>query len=461
MSTTTAEPRPDVQAAARLLDIPFCPHDPTRNTKQARFLLWFGLEALYGGQAGGGKSDALLMAALQFIEVPGYAALLLRRRYTDLAQPGALMDRARDWFGPTEAVWQAKRYSWVFPSGATITFGYLHDEQDKYRYQSAEFQYIGVDELTQFSESQYRYMFSRLRRPENTTGTLKQVPLRMRGATNPGGRGHDWARRRFNLGTKRQRRHDRHVTAEDAAPPSKRRFFPASLEDNPFIDHEAYRASLAELDPITRARLEHGDWSVRGSDAVFNRQRFRIEPSAPDGIMSTVRYWDLAATEKGVQVPDSKRDPDYTAGALCSRTRDGLFVVHHVIRFRRNPSDVERIVSQTAERDGRDVPIRIEQEPGSSGKSLVSHYRRNVLQGHTVIAHPKGARDKVTMAMPWASRVAVGEVVLVDGVWIDDFLDEAEVFPSGGHDDQIDAVSGAYAVLTDKTGPGRVRVPGQ
>jgi len=128
----------------------YCPHDPT--PKQAEFLALDCLEALYGGAAGGGKTDALLMAALQHVHVPGYAALLLRRTYADLALPGAIMDRAKSWLRPKGIHWDEKNKRFTFPSGATLTFGYLDTEQDRYRYQGAELQFIGFDELTQFPE---------------------------------------------------------------------------------------------------------------------------------------------------------------------------------------------------------------------------------------------------------------------------------------------------------------------
>jgi len=94
------------------------------------------------------------MAALQYVDVPGYAAILFRRTFRDLALPGALMDRAGEWLGGTDAHWDAQNATWRFPSGATLSFGYLEHEQDKYRYQSAEFQFCGFDELAQFAESQ-------------------------------------------------------------------------------------------------------------------------------------------------------------------------------------------------------------------------------------------------------------------------------------------------------------------
>jgi hypothetical protein len=217
----------------------FIPVAPT--IKQSAFLLLDQREALYGGSAGGGKSQALLMAALQYVDRPRYAALLLRRTYADLALPGALMDRARAWLGPTSARWNQGEKTWSFPSGATLTFGYLDHPSHKYRYQSSEFQFVGFDELTQFGEAEYTYLFSRLRRLREG-----QSPVRMRSASNPGGVGHDWVRRRFLV---------------DGAEHG-RIFIPASLDDNPHLDQQQYVASLQELDPLTRRQLLEGDWNA-------------------------------------------------------------------------------------------------------------------------------------------------------------------------------------------------------
>lgn len=416
-----------LQAAIQPRMTSYIPHAPF--PQQSAFLLLPHREVLYGGAAGGGKSNALLMAALQYVDVPGYRALLLRRTFADLALPGALMDRASEWLQGTNARWSERDKTWTFPSGATLSFGYLETEKDKFRYQGAEFQFVGFDELTQFTVSQYTYLFSRLRRLKGTT-----VPIRMRSASNPGGVGHEWVYQRFFV-----------------EGPEKGRIFVASkLTDNPYLDQEEYRESLAELDPITRRQLEHGDWNARHEGDVFKREWFKLVD--PDELPLQVkraiplRYWDFAATKE-----QEGRDPDFTAGAKGVLVGGDLYVLD-VRRFRSAPEEVERRVRQTAEEDGRAVRIHLEQEPGSSGKITISHFERNILPGFIVVANrPTG--NKRERWKPFVSMAFKGRVFLVRGPWVTGFLDEAEsvqwVDDGSTHDDQIDAVSGLYAALLE------------
>ena len=157
---------------------PFCPEEPSLNQKV--FLRTNSLEALFGGAAGGGKSSALLMSALQYVDIPGYSAILFRRTFADLSLPGALMDRFKSWAANYDDVhWNNNSFQATFPSGARISFGYLNNTNDYLRYKGSEFQFIGMDEVTEIRESDYRYLFSRLRRP--ASGPLSKVPLRKQG----------------------------------------------------------------------------------------------------------------------------------------------------------------------------------------------------------------------------------------------------------------------------------------
>lgn len=393
--------------------------------RQAEFLSLLCREAFYGGAAGGGKSDALLMAALQFVDVPGYSAIIFRRSYPDLALPKALMDRAMEWLGPTDARWSLSNHAWTFPSGARLAFGYMETERDKFRYQSSEFQYIGFDEVTQFEESRYRFLFSRLRRLEEMV-----VPLRMRAASNPGDIGHDWVKRRFI----------------DEGRQHHRVFIPAKLQDNPNLDQESYIKSLDELDPITRRQYLNGDWTAKHGGNKFQREWFVSETrpvlhAAPPDAWR-VRYWDMAAT-----TPATGKDPDYTVG-LKLAFKDGIYYIEDVQRFRKEPKGVEDRIRQTAQMDealhGLKVAIYMEVEPGSAGLALASHYSRNVLVGFT-FRGDKVTGDKELRANPVSSAAEAGNIILCSGgPWISEFLDEAESFPLGGHDDQIDALSGAF-----------------
>ncbi len=354
------------------------------------------------------------MAALQYAEVPGYRALLLRRTFADLNLPGALMDRARDWLGATPARWNAHDHVWSFPSGASLTFGYLETERDKYRYQSSELQYIGFDELTQFGESQYLYLFSRLRRLAGSA-----VPLRMRSASNPGGLGHEWVRARFI----------------DTEPADGRLFIPARLADNPHLDGELYRENLSELDAVTRAQLLEGDWQVRTEGALFQRDWLCVVEERP-AQAQRVRYWDKAATEGGGA---------RSAGVLIARTDRGLYYVEDVVCGQWSALKREQIMRATAERDGREVAIWTEQEPGSGGKESAEASVRN-LAGFSVHTD-RVSGSKCERAAPLAAQCEAGNVKIVRGAWNQGYLEELCSFPLGSFADQVDASSGAFNKL--------------
>lgn len=397
-------------------------HKPT--AKQQAFLLTGSrfAEVMYGGAAGGGKSDALLMGALQYVDVPGYNATLFRRTFADLDQPEALIPRSKEWLLGTDAHWRHPR--WTFPSGATITFAYLETNRHVYKYQSAAFQYVGFDELTQFAEFQYTYLFSRLRRLEGFT-----VPLRMRSATNPGGFGHDWVKQRF---------------IKPDPMPEDRLFISAKLADNPHVDREEYIKTLGKLDPITRQQLLEGDWEAQVEGTKFKRPWFKYVEERPRKLVKTVRYWDLAGAPKDPTTP-----PDYSVGCLVGLDEAGLVYVMDVRRVRLTSLRLYTLMDHTAKLDGLTTKIVIEQEPGSAAQREFDHIRRKILQGRQVQPDKKGV-SKAERANPAASHAEQGDVYLVnDGSWdIESWLDEVCGFPYGQFDDQVDGFTGGFHFLT-------------
>lgn len=404
---------------------PFCPEEPSLTQKV--FLRTNAIEALFGGAAGGGKSSALLMSALQYVDVPGYSAILFRRTFADLSLPGALMDRFKTWIDEMDGVhWNANSYVATFPSGARISFGYLNNTNDYLRYKGSEFQFIGMDEVTEIRESDYRYLFSRLRRP--ATGPLSQVPLRMRAASNPAP---NWVRQRFIV----------------EGLEKGRIFVPSKLTDNPGIDADSYRQALQALDPIERRRLEEGDWWSTTLGTMFERESIVIIDNSDIPTVTSaaraVRFWDLAATEPSQATPN----PDWTVGTLMLFD-SGIAYILDVKKIRAKGEKVEQFVAQTAYEDGIGVSIRMEQEPGSAGKALVDQYARYVVPGHD-FQGIRSTGDKITRARPFSAAVANGNVRVVRGTWLSDWMDELSSFPEAcDHDDQVDSAVGAFTYLT-------------
>lgn len=428
MADTSILDNADVRAALIPKMSRYSPHTPF--AKQQAFLLLDCREAFYGGAGGGGKSDALLMAALQYVDIPGYAALILRRTYRDLALPQAIMARAHEWLqGKPGVKWDDEEKTYSFATSdparpATLTFGYLETEMDKYRYQGAELQFVGFDELTQFSQSQYTYLFSRVRRKAGL-----KVPLRVRSASNPGGIGHDWVEERL-------------VNAETRRAGVV--FIPSGVDDNEYIDREEYHESLSYLDDLDRAQIERGDWKARPMGRKFKREWFEIieGDALPAFGVYELRYWDLASTE-----PKAGKDPDFTAGVRLG-CKDGVWYVLNLASTKDIPSEVERLIKNTASADSKKIPVRMEQEPGSSGVTVIDHYARRVLVGYDFDGI-RATGNKEVRANPFSAAAKNGLVKVVRGEWNKTYFDQLESFPQKGfHDDFVDASSGAFAEIT-------------
>lgn len=158
--------------------------------KQRIFMARPEYEALYGGAAGGGKSDALAIEALRQVHIPHYKGLILRKTYPQLAE---LVDKTLNYYPRAfpGARYNGSSHTWTFPSGAKIIFGSMQHTKDRTRYQGQAYDFIAFDELTHFTWEEYSYMFSRNR--PNGPGTRVYI----RSTANPGGVGHGWVKERF------------------------------------------------------------------------------------------------------------------------------------------------------------------------------------------------------------------------------------------------------------------------
>ncbi len=162
-------------------------------------------------------------------------------------------------------------------------------------------------------------------------------------------------------------------------------------------------------------------------------------PAAP----RRVRAWDLAATQGGAG------DPDWTVGLRLARTETGGFLVEDVVRLRGGPGAVEAAIRATAQADGSAVPIGLPQDPGQAGRAQIAYLGRQ-LAGFRVHASPESG-SKETRAMPAASQVETGNLAMLRAPWNRAFVEELRDFPHGAKDDQVDALSRAFALLTAVT----------
>lgn len=422
--------------------------------------------AIYGGAAGGGKTYALLLEPLRHIQVLGFGGTIFRRIGVQIVAQGGLWDESNAIFPLFGSIPLESKKTWVFKNGNKIKFSHLEHEKTKYNWQGAQIPYIGFDELTHFTESQFFYLIGRNR---STCG----VPGYIRATCNPDADSwvatfiEWWIDQETGLAIPERagklryfiRQGDKLIWGDSREAlileygaqeqPKSVTFIPASVHDNKILLEKdpSYLGNLMALSRVDRERLLGGNWKIRPAAGLyFKRHYFKVVEAVPqDPGNITVRCWDKAGTEK-----TDNNNPDWTAGCRMTKTPDNRFYIEDVRRARVSPFNVETMVVNTAAEDGRHVEIGNFQDPGSAGKMEAQYYSRQ-LAGYNVRIL-SSATDKITNAKPLSSQAEAGNVYVVQGKWNKDFFDELENFPEGPKKDQVDAASGAFNMMTDSAG---------
>jgi predicted phage terminase large subunit-like protein len=417
--------------------------------------------AIYGGAAFGGKTFALLLEASRHTDDPSFGAVIFRRTTKQITNEGGLWDTAGDIYPQLGAQSNVSRLQYKFPEGAVVSFAHLEHEKNKYDWQGSQITLVGFDELTHFTAGQFWYMVSR-----NRNASANGIKPYVRATCNPDpdsfvaeliawwidqDTGYAipersgvirWFIRVNNTlvwgdtAEELQAKYPRSV-------PKSLTFIASSFNDNKIgLERDpGYLANLEALPTVERERLKNGNWKVKPSAGdYFKKSNFDIVDAAPtEG--QRIRYWDRAATEPSASNPD----PDWTVGVRLLYASDGYYYVEHVERLRGTPGKVTKAIKAVAEQDGKLVSIGIEQDPGAAGKFEASTYVE-LLKGYIVFTVPPQG-DKETRASPASVQAEQRKIRLVRGDWNAAFLDELESFPKGGHDDQVDALSGAFNQL--------------
>jgi len=420
--------------------------------------------AIFGGQAGGGKTWALLAEAIRSVGVPYFDAVIFRREYTQIRAAGGLWDMACEMFYEWRGIPRENYLDWRFPSGARIRFAHMQHESDRFSWDGSQIPLICFDQLESFTWKQFIYMLSRNRsmcgiQPyiratcnpdpdhflreflrwwiDDETGlAIKEHSGVIRWFVNINNEVH-WADTREEL--KKQFGID--------CDPKSCTFIPSSIYDNKILlkRNPGYIANLKALSLIDRGRLLEGNWNIRESAGMFfQRAWFEIVGAAPADA-ERIRYWDRAAVAETV----AKGKGSHTAGLLMSKSRStGVFYVEDVERFQGTPLIVKKTIKNVATQDGVDVRVGIEQDPAQAGKAEAEDHVRN-LAGYdakvNTVREKKGIRAK-----PLSSQAQAGNVKIVRDSWNEAFLNEMQNFDGSDScaSDQVDAASGAFYLLT-------------
>jgi predicted phage terminase large subunit-like protein len=418
--------------------------------------------AIYGGGAGGGKTWALLLEPLRHSARPDFSAVIFRRNLVQVTNPGGLWDEAAKLYGVIPGAKSTLQpLQWSVEQGK-IRFAHLQDEKTVYDWQGSQIPLLCFDELTHFSRAQFFYMLSRNRsmcgikpyirctcNPDAESWVAEFIAWWLDPATGlpiPArsgvlrwfirvGDALLWADAPEGLPV--QATPDGQVVS-----PKSVTFIPAKLTDNAALmaADPGYCANLMSLPTVERERLLGGNWKIRPAAGMFfQRSWCEVVDAAPAGL-SVVRYWDLAATPK-----IEGNDPDWTIGLKLGKSADGTYYVLHVARLREAPAGVEAALKNTAAADGRAVRVGLPQDPGQAGKSQAAYFVKQ-LHGFTV-STARESGGKVTRFGPVSSQARAGNVKFLRGPWLDDVFVTLEGFPDAAHDDDADALSGAFEMF--------------
>jgi phage terminase large subunit-like protein len=413
--------------------------------------------ALYGGEAGSGKSYGLLIEGGRHFRVKGFTGMIFRRTMPEIERPGALWDESFGIFSRFDGQPKKDDHSWHFSQGSVVQMDHLEHEETKYKHHGGQYCFIGFDELTTFTKSQFWYLFSRNR-------SVCGIRPYMRATCNADAE--SWVRdlidwwiaedgfaipersgvlRWFVRDGEEIKWVDKDFRDEDGNPPNSFTFIPAKLDDNQMLMKKdpQYKARLRALPRLERERLMKGNWNITAKGGIFDPSWFKVVKTFPeDEIVKWVRYWDRAAT-----IPkDKDDDPDWTAGSLCGMDKMGNLYIKDIRHFRETPAKNREISRQTAVDDGFDVSQAIEREPGSAGVEMAEYYKNHVFKGF-ICYDDRPTGDKRERAKPWADLAERNKVFVLEAPWNRKFFMEVGTFPFAKKD-MVDSISGAYKILS-------------
>lgn len=259
---------------------------------QTAFLTATSREVMYGGAAGGGKTDAIVAMPFRRVRHPKHRSIILRRTRRQLQE---VIDRTRELY-PTVwpgAQWRESESRWIWPSGAVTQMGFAEHEPDIYAFKTFEYDMVLFDELTSFTEKQYKFMFTR-----NRSKSMDLPPV-IRSGTNPDDIGSAWVEQRFVTARYPYEVYDRMVELPNGVKvKTSQQFIPAKVWDNPKLPHrDEYIAGIMEMDEEDAAAYLLGQWS-RTAGSMFKKPLITVPPLLKSADYYVVRSMDYGWSDQ-------------------------------------------------------------------------------------------------------------------------------------------------------------------
>ena len=437
---------------------------------QEQFLNSQATITFYGGAAGAGKSHCLLGSFLKYCHHPNTRGVILRRTTKQISNPGGLFDSAINLYKQVDPKLKIKmrELEIIFSSGAKLKFGYLDNANDRYDYQGAELTFIGFDEIQQLDEENVIYLLSRLRSTNvdyqlqaYATGNPdydafirpwveyaldeRGVPVRKddyptRYFIRVSGSSYEWSDSLEELEAK-------YGPAEDSGINSFK-FVPGNIYDNPILiqKNPGYLAQLKALPRVEMERLLLGSWYARSeASGLFKRDWTPVVPRPNYAAKQRVRCWDLAFSKPSEVYPN----PDWTRGVLISKDDSKVYTVEDMQSMRDRVHAVEKLIFDTAIRDGFGTVISIPLDPAAAAGAYAKDLQRRLSEMGFACRLTKPVKSKVTRFAPFSSIAQAGFVQITEGDWNKDFFDELEIFDGDKKkkDDIVDCCSDAMVLL--------------
>lgn len=377
------------------------------------------VETLYGGAAGGGKTDWLLHYLLdQMIQHPYNRGVVFRRVFPSLEK--TLIERTRSTYPRHGGVYNEVKHAWRFPNGSVLDMGSLPAVSDVTAYQGTEYGVVAFEEITEFEEKQVEYMIGRLRAPG------PGIRPHLIATCNPGGRGHRWVKRRWvkpkdtdYVGSAAPLPYEVWTPSPtaDNPEPGNRVFVPATLDDNPILEARdpTYRNRLRAMrnsDKALAKAMEEGDWdAIDAVEGALWRQSDldggRVDPDWFRLNVTVVRR--ALAIDPSDGNEDGKGD-EYGV-AVIALGMDGVGYVQFTEGWRASPKMMAKKSVQLAAEMGCDE-IVVEKNHG--GKWV-----KTVLLGQDRYANVRevwASEGKVTRARPVAALFEYDDLLADEGM---------------------------------------------